>query len=298
LWKNAGEGLASQRPSPARWILEKNVIRLIFALMIFIPLCGCLVSAEESEEFYETYTVEPDTDLLVSNYQAGGDVSVSKWDEDYVEVYATKKTRQGLENVRIEVSVDGSVHIQTKLVEREVMATVSYEIKVPPTVTGCYIYTANGDIWLQGTRGDAALETTIGAIFARDVDGYISAITSSGGIFISGSAGILEARTGDGDIEAEVRDVKGDWVPIETNSGSIKLYISDNLDARIDMIIRTTGIGLEAGRISIHDVRLSGFHEYKSTVGTFAGGQMGDGSSHVYIQTQGGDIDLYRLRSV
>ena len=274
--------------------------RLIFALIVFILLCGCLASAEESEEFYETYTVEPDTCLLVSNYQAGGNVSVSTWDEDYVGVYATKKTRQGLENVRIEVSVDGSMHIQTKLIEREVIATVSYEIKVPPTVTRCYIHTANGDIWLEGTRGDAVLETTIGAIVARDVDGYISAKTGSGGIYISGSAGILEACTGDGDIEAEVADVRGDWVPFKTGQGSIRLFIADSLDADISMrslAMTTAGKPAQAGKISIHDVPLSNFWEYESQVGVLAGGQLGDGGARVNIKTYQGDIDLYRLQS-
>lgn len=57
--------------------MERNVIRLVSALIVFILLCGCLASAEESEEFYETYTVEPDTCLLVSNYQAGGDVKTT-----------------------------------------------------------------------------------------------------------------------------------------------------------------------------------------------------------------------------
>lgn len=236
------------------------------------------------EEFHNTYKVESGTRLNL--YNINGGINISKCDEDYVDVYALKKTRYGekeLEKVKIKVSINGDMVIRTRHLKKNARVSVDYEIKVPSNVTVNHINTSNGRIELEGTKGDSILTTSNGRITVKNVDGNVSARTSNGRINIIGTPGILKATTSNSSIKAEIPSIRQD-IDFTTSNGSIDLYISADLDANIEM--RTSN-----GKVSIHSIQILTSEMSK----TYAKGKIGNGGNTINITTSNGKIDLYKL---
>lgn len=259
---------------------------LLLTVLVIIPLLlGCSESFVETEEFYEIYRAKAGSKLVV--YNRNGDIDISKWDKDYIEVLALKTTRRGkseLEKVKIQVNVDSDVSIKTKFIRNNAKVSVDYKIKLPANVIVDYIDNSNGKIELEGTSGDSILTTSNGKIVIKNVNGYISATTSNGKINITGTTGIMKAETSNGSIKAEISNIMSDDVNIITSNGSIELYISPNLNANIEM--KTLN-----GNISIHDIQMV----VSESLSNHIKGRIGNGGSKIYIKTSNGDIDLYKL---
>lgn len=256
--------------------------------VILVPICltGCgySIGAEETEEFRQTYKVEAGTKIEVHNMN--GTIIITKWEGDSVEVHGLKKTRRGkseLEKVRIRVSTNGALVIETVYIEGDANVSVDYEVRVPGDVVVGHITNSNGRIEVEGTKGDATATTSNGRIEMRDVDGYVSAMTSNGRINILGTTGVLKAGTSNGSMRVEIFDVKGDC-NVTTSNGSVELYVSPNLNADVEM--RTTN-----GKVSIHDVQVV-TSESSSERMT---GRIGSGGNRITCTTSNGDVDLHQL---
>jgi len=273
-------------------------------LLMGFALSACLITSEEVEVFHRTYQVQPGADLSVFNPStevSEGDVTVTAWEHDYVDVYAVKRTKQGrrvLEKVEIEVNVDGSMVVSTRSTEdRALVVAVSYDIKVPESMTVSVVETSDGSIHLQGTKGDVWLKAAEGDIVATGVDGTVSAETAYATIRLTGTAGIATVTNHHGDIEAEVWSVGtggygGGDARIETTDGSIRLYLYMGLDAAVGLTISPNVTG---GELHFHDVDLADLVVEDIKNQRFAHGVLGDGSGRISVSTSNGDIDLYRL---
>lgn len=259
---------------------------------------------EEKEEFRETYMVEPGTRLEV--YNANGEIAVSTWDKDRVEVYALKRTRYGkdeLQKVNIEVNTDDGITIKTNYLEKNARVSVAYTIHVPANVEVDRLVTSNGEIALTGTKGDATVLTSNGEIDIKDVTGRVVAETSNGEITIEGATtivravtsngeitikratSIVEAMTSNGSIEAEILNIRDEGSTIETNNGSIRLYIKDGLNADIKL-------STSLGSVSVHDIEMSISKQSK----TYLKGKIGNGGSLIKATTSNGEIDVYKIK--
>jgi len=285
-------------------IVGRLILFMIMSVLFCLSPWGCFVSSEEVEVFHRTYQVQAGTDLSVFNSRSqvtGGDVTITAWEDDYVDVYAVKRTKQGrhvLEKVEIEVSVDGSMVVSTRSSEeRRLLVTVCYEIKVPESMKVSLVETSEGSIHLERTKGDVWLKTAHGDIVATGVDGSVSAETARAGICLTGIAGIATVTNDHGDIEAEVWSVGtggygGGDARIRTRDGSIKLYLDASLDAAVDLKISPNVTG---GELHFHDVDLADLVVEDIGTERFAHGVLGDGSGRIRAYTSNGDIDLYRL---
>lgn len=290
-----------------------HILTMVFVLVQMGPtaipvselaIAGINFFHEEKEEFRETYTVDPGTKLEVHN--ANGEITVSTWNKNIVEVYALKKTRYGtneLKKVNIDVTTDDKVIVRTQYLEKNARVSVEYTIHVPPNVEIERLETSNGEITLTGTKGDAQLITSNGEIIAKNVIGSIKAETSNGEIIIEGSTGavsavtsngeitikraqsIVEAVTSNGSIDAEMLHIPDRGSTIETSNGSIRLYLKDGLDA--DMRLTTS-----LGSVSVHDIDVLISNQSK----TYLKGKIGNGGSLIKAITSLGEIDVYKMK--
>lgn len=81
--------------------------------------------------------------------------------------------------------------------------SVRIELQVPRE-TRTEVHTADGNISVEGLRGEARLYTQDGRIEVEGLEGALEAKTSDGRIRVRGRLELLNVRTGDGSIEAEI----------------------------------------------------------------------------------------------
>lgn len=277
------------------------LVMFVIVAIILAPLGAA--GTKHTKKFHQMYTVKPGTKIEV--YNINGNIEISKWDKDEVEVNALKSTRVGkdeLEKVKIDVTTNGDMEIRTKYLEKKAKVSVNYEIKVPTTVVVARVENSDGKIELRGTKGPSKLrtsngkinvedadgdieaETSNGKVDIEDVSGYVSVRTSNGSIDISGTAGISKVITSNGSINVEVPDIKGDEVEIKTSLGSIDLYISPDLNTDIEM-------STSLGTVSYHDIPLV----VSESKRTHVEGKLGKGGPKIVVKTSLGSIDLYKL---
>lgn len=243
----------------------------------------------KTEEFRETYRIAPGTELLVEN--ANGDIKISQWAEDHVEVYAKKKTNHGeeeLAKVEVEVIVNGEMRVRTKYLEKDVRVSVSYVIRVPDEVVVRKVKTSNGEIEISGTKGDVEALTSNGEIDLNDIRGAVSARTSNGEIEIKGTTAIVEAKTSNGEIRAEILTLPENGTEISTSNGSIHVYIVDDLNA--DLMAATS-----RGRVQVEDVSLQSRVKAASHSSSVLVGEIGNGGRPLNLSTSNGEISLRKM---
>jgi hypothetical protein len=266
----------------------KKIIK--FALLIgLLPIIGCNERLVITEEFRETYDLEKGTKLNVSN--KNGKISISKWENSYVEVFAIKKTflnEDEFKKVEIVINQEyDEFNIKTEYITKNSKVSVSYEIKVPEAIIVNEIQTSNGNISLQGTTGNSILKTSNGKIFVRNVDGIINAKTSNGKISILETKGIIQVHTSNGKIEVELPNIIDQDIDISTSNGAIKIYLSPETDAELEM--KTTN-----GKISLNDIKLV----VSKISSTHVKGELGNGGNRINIRTSNGSINLYSKKNL
>ena len=275
------------------------MISVLAITLVSCQLCNPAVSSmlpntiigffEKTEEFRETYEVSPGTKLHVIN--VNGDVELNKWDEDYVEVHAIKKTnhdRDELAKVRVEVVTGDVMEIRTEYLERNARVSVDYHIRIPEPVVVQSVSTSNGDIELISTSADAKLMTSNGDIELTDVVGSVIAQTSNGDIDVKGATAISEANTSNGDISAEIRLIPDEGSEIATSNGSIDLFVSGKLNANLNC-------ATSMGEVSIDDSDLQSRVTGRTVSSTLLKGLIGEGGALIRVKTSNGNIRLYGL---
>jgi len=280
---------------------RKAAIYLAVILLAVLFLSTEALSNAE-EEFHQTYRVKVNTEVEVKNIN--GDVHISGWDEDYVDVRALKRTKRDqseLDKVTIEVRIDDVMKIETvhkkhsqddddtffkrvfgNMGLSSPKVTVEYTIRIPQSVILGRVETLNGNVKLNDTRGDTIIHSVNGNIIAEKTNGLIEAKTTNGDINITGDAGVREARTTNGSIKVSIPDDGDDNIRISSTNGSIDVYLSPDIDAGLDL--KTTN-----GRISARDFRIT-----MDTVSSrrFVG-TLGSGGKTISVRTTNGSINLF-----
>lgn len=257
---------------------------------VFSTLTDGLISAtEQSEDFHETYKVAPGTVLRVENIN--GDILISRWEKDYVEVHAEKRSRFGpeeLDKARIDVSTGDVLRVRTVHLAKNARVSVSYSIRVPSDLGIDLVNTANGSIELKGTGGDAEVVTSNGDIDLIDARGTLRVRTSNGEIEIKGHATVREATTSNGSIRIDLRDIPKDGSEISTANGSIDIYVDVALNA--DLRGSTS-----LGKVSIKDealrLRFTASEESRNSLE----GKIGEGGRRIDVSTSNGEIRFHVL---
>jgi hypothetical protein len=214
------------------------VITLTLVVLVPVTLVGCGLFGENTEVFNETYPAPAGSRVDVDN-ASGGNVAITGWGIDYVEVYAVEKTSSGqaeLEKVEVQVtSRNDSIVIETIVTGKNVKVSVDYEIKVPNSSMLGTVRTSNGKVELQKVTGNVTVAASNGGIYAEDLSGLLTATTSNGrielnrvsggGVLTTSSAGIAVKNSGDSitatttNGKIEIEDSKGDVVLNASNGG-------------------------------------------------------------------------------
>ena len=172
------------------------------------------------EVFQQTYALPPGGSFQLQN--VNGSVRVSGWNRNEVEVRAVKSSRrnpQDLARVQIEVeSKADSVAVTTRYPQDEgVEVSVEYEVRVPHRVQLTRVATVNGAVRVSGVEAIGEL---------RSVNGNIEVFES---------AGRLNARTTNGNVRLELRNLEpGGPMSVETVNGSVVLELPADAGAELD----------------------------------------------------------------
>ncbi len=270
------------------------VALILFQMMtpaVSSALTAGLVSAsEQREEFRETYKVASGASLRVEN--VNGDIVISRWDKDYVEVRAEKKSRFGqeeLDKVRIDVSTGDVLQVRTVCLAENARVSVSYGIRVPDDLRIDLANTSNGSIELKGTGGDTEVVTSNGDVDLIDARGTLRVRTSNGEIEIKGHATVREAATSNGSIRIDLQDIPQEGSEISSANGSIDIYIDVDLDAELH---GTTSLG----RVSIKDEELRLRFRASEESRNALAGTIGEGGKLLEVSTSNGEIRLHVLK--
>jgi DUF4097 and DUF4098 domain-containing protein YvlB len=234
----------------------KNKIAVFLTIILFAALFfSAKAFSEAREEFHQNYAVKADTEVKVGN--VNGNILISTWEKDSVDVHAIKRTRRGhneLDKMKIEVTIGDVMEI--KAIKRKYddsgedtffkrvfgsmrlggpKVTVDFTIKLPETIRLSEARSTNGTVELQETRGDTYAHTTNGNVIVDSSEGYIKAKTTNGNITINGETTVREASTTNGSISASLSAQGTQDTKISTTNGSVKLYLYPDMDADIEL---------------------------------------------------------------
>ena len=278
-----------------------------------------------TEEFYQTY--QPAKGLKVNVSNKNGKVVIQTWEEDYIDIYAIKKTRKNekeLEKVEINLLEIDGLTIETKYLSEHPVpkVSVSYEIKVPEDVLLGDIQSSNGKIEIKGVRGESKLSTSNAKIIVYDFDGNLTLHTSNGPINVEDVTGTVTARTSNARITIEdvAKSVKAttsngtieiedspiitevitsnakirvEIIDLEndvnfiTSNGEIKLYFSSSLNANIEATTSN-------GRINLSDLEVITRSISKNSLS----GRIGEGGYTIIARTSNASINLYSIEKL
>ena len=196
---------------------------------VLVLLAGVIVFASagfaavtKRQTFEHSYPLAPGGSFVLEN--VNGSVQVEGWDRDEVEVEAVKTTDsegQDLERVKIDVdSAPGHVSVHTRYPKGEgVEVAVEYHVHVPYRVLlGC-IGTVNGSVLVRGVDGGGDLHSV------------------NGNVEVLNSAGRFSAKTTNGDLRLELRQVlDGAPMNLETVNGSVVLGLPSDAKANLRVL--------------------------------------------------------------
>lgn len=264
----------------------KKVLLVLTVVTVLFSACGCSQTVT-SEQFLQSYQLRSGTTVEV--YNRNGNVTITGWDQDTVEIAALKESyggQEALDQVDIFIDITDKIVIQTIHADADDDAdvTVSYEIRVPEDIVVGIIECSNGNISLDGLLGNPVISTSNGTVTVKNVNGIVSARSSNGNITVSAVKSLGDLRTSNGTIEAEL-PVLNDNLEIRTSNGSITLALTAAL--RADLEASTSN-----GTISINNLNIDTAKFEKTSLT----GSMNGGGYKINISTSNGSINLLPLR--
>ncbi len=141
-------------------IKRRNLRQIAVVLLLTLAGCGSESDPVIEETFERLYTVQPNTDISIQNYD--GAVLVYGANTNELQVHATKKaySRLRLKEIAIDVSVQSTtVSIDTKFPPKPRWAlfdrsgTVDYTIVLPATASISQLRLVAGEVLVDGMRG-------------------------------------------------------------------------------------------------------------------------------------------------
>lgn len=223
---------------------EITMLKRLHNLLLMIGMLSCAASAAQAQSFprelHETYDLNPNGTISVTN--TSGNIRVTTWNENRVQVDAVKQARREEDWPLVEIRVTNRperLEILTIYPRgRSNTTTVEYDLKVPRTAILDAITSTSGNVTLSGPvarangrstsgnviatdiSGDTQLSSTSGYARAERINGSLSITSTSGNVTVNDVAARLTARTSSGNIRAS--KIRDDAVAIGS-SGSVRL---------------------------------------------------------------------------
>jgi hypothetical protein len=93
----------------------------------------------------------------------------------------------------------------------------------------------NGDISVDDIIGDVTAETSMGNIKISYIKGFVKISSNNGNIYTDEIKGINDIQNNKGNIETQVLSINENGSSIINNSGTVKIYLSNKLDANLEI---------------------------------------------------------------
>jgi len=266
--------------------MKKNIlyILLIFCFVIFWNACLVTIVDYSGQErfssvdaFQKSVDFPPGGNFSLSNFD--GNIEISGWENEEVEVYADKiipkpdrpriqllhKERQ-TQKINFD-SFENNVSIKTQALDREgANCIVDYFVSVPHSINLKDILARDGIISISDIYGDVTVELRSGEI---NVDNF---------------SGSLNASLVEGVIGASLYDLREkDKINLNVKEGDIILYLQTEVNAQIEGYFPNGEIFIEfdfkkeprEGRIS---------------------GQIGEKGASISLTAMNGDIHIRKIK--
>ncbi|MGH9660519.1 MAG: DUF4097 family beta strand repeat-containing protein, partial [Bryobacteraceae bacterium] len=134
-------------------------------------LVACALAADVEDRIQKTYPLAAGGRVAVSN--VNGDIRVTAWDKNEVDLVAVKRARSKDKLDECQITIDASadsVVVRTRYPSdrtNQNSARVSYTLRVPRAARLSSIDTVNGTVAIEGVTGDVKASTVNGDATAR-----------------------------------------------------------------------------------------------------------------------------------
>src|SRR6266550_9419830 len=146
----------------------------VFGIAIIAIATQISLKAALTEELHKTYPLDADGRVSLKN--VNGDVHISAWDRNEVQVDTIKRgSSQEIVN-EAEIVIDSaasSISIRTRYPEsrrwRRETASVEYTLKVPRRARLFAVETVNGGVDVTGVTGNVKVSSVNGSVIAQNL---------------------------------------------------------------------------------------------------------------------------------
>lgn len=248
--------------------IRKHPVGIVLSATLLTFLFTTLACAEVTQDFHRTVSLPADGRVSLDNIN--GNVEITGWDRNEVQIDAVKTARdqQRLDDMRIEVNTGGSsVEIKTRYPEGRTnnnAGSVHYTLQVPRNARIDKVDLVNGSLEVQQLTGEIEANLVNGKVRASDLSGEANLATVNGAIEANYSS-LNNVR------EIELKSVNG--------SVSLTLPQSPNADVEASVV---------NGSITTDfPLTVKGHFVGKSMSGT-----LGSGGVHIQLNNVNGSIHI------
>jgi DUF4097 and DUF4098 domain-containing protein YvlB len=214
----------------ANQLKSRGAVFAALVAMILAPSAYAASANNVTEEFHKTVALNANGRVSLEN--VNGNVEISGWDKDEVQIDAVKSARdqQRLDEAKIEVEGSGdAVHIRTRYPEghtNDNPASVHYTLHVPAGAQLDKISLVNGSLQISLVRGEVDANLVNGTLKAHDLAGRadLSTVNGSSEIHYSTLTNVSEVRISavNGSINLVLPASPNAEISASTTNGSIK----------------------------------------------------------------------------
>jgi hypothetical protein len=259
-----------------RFLILGIRMAVVATAALSLAACDVVVSsmnanAKAQDEWVRTYPIAPNGRLELVNVD--GLIEVLATDGQQIEVRAERIARGNtdeaaralLKQVEIRETVaQDHVRLETVLPSSTGFGRrgeVRYHLKVPAGLS-VRLRNTNGQVRVEGIRGDVLAETTNGGVRGRDLSGAVEANTTNGGV------------------ELEMNALAAGGIKAETTNGGVQLTVPENVKAEL----RATCVH---GGVNVSGFTVDGQNSRKHVEGRVNGG-----GPKIALETTNGGITV------
>ncbi len=186
-------------------MMMRNRLYNLLILLTLLLAVGAPVPAQSfPRELHESYNLNPDGTISVTN--TSGNIRITTWNENHVQVDAVKRARREEDWPLVEIRVSSRperLEINTIYPRGRANSTsVDYELKVPRGALLSNIATTSGDVTITGPVASVVARSTSGNVTAADVSGNANLSSTSGNARAERIGGSLSISATSGKVSA------------------------------------------------------------------------------------------------
>jgi DUF4097 and DUF4098 domain-containing protein YvlB len=168
----------------ATQLKSRGAVFAALVAMILAPSAQAASGNNVTEDFHKTVPLNANGRVSLQNIN--GNVEITGWDKNEVQIDAVKSARdqQRLDEAKIEVEGSGdSIHIRTRYPEgqnNDNPASVHYTLHVPANAQLDTVHLVNGNLEVAQVAGDVDADLVNGKLTAQDLAGRAKLSTVNG----------------------------------------------------------------------------------------------------------------------